>query len=71
MQLVTDQVHMLDPIKNKLIKRQDVIEKFGVPPEKVIDVQSLAGDSVDNIPGSWNWLKTAALVYEYGICSLF
>ncbi len=68
MQLVDDQVHMLDPIKNKLIKRQEVIEKFGVPPEKVIDVQSLAGDSVDNIPGAPGiGLKTGALlINEYG-----
>ena len=59
---------MLDPIKNKLIKRQEVIEKFGVPPEKVIDVQSLAGDSIDNIPGAPGiGLKTGALlVNEYG-----
>ncbi len=68
MQLVNDQVHMLDPIKNKLIKRQEVIEKFGVPPERVIDVQSLAGDSVDNIPGAPGiGLKTGALlINEYG-----
>ena len=68
MQLVGDKVHMLDPIKNKLIKRQEVIEKFGVPPEKVIDVQSLAGDSIDNIPGAPGiGLKTGALlVNEYG-----
>ncbi len=68
MQLVNNQVHMLDPIKNKLIKRQEVIEKFGVPPEKVIDVQSLAGDSVDNIPGAPGiGLKTGALlINEFG-----
>lgn len=68
MQLVGNEVHMLDPIKNKLIKRQEVIEKFGVPPEKVIDVQSLAGDSVDNIPGAPGiGLKTGALlINEYG-----
>ena len=68
MQLIGDKVHMLDPIKNKLIKRQEVIEKFGVPPEKVIDVQSLAGDSIDNIPGAPGiGLKTGALlVNEYG-----
>ena len=68
MQLVGDKVHMLDPIKNKLIKRQEVIEKFGVPPEKVIDVQSLAGDSIDNIPGAPGiGLKTGALlINEYG-----
>lgn len=51
MQLVNDQVSMFDPIKNKTIKRDDVIEKFGVPPEKVVDVQALSGDSVDNVPG--------------------
>ena len=43
---------MKDPIKNKIIKSNEVFEKFGVFPEKVIDVQSLAGDSIDNIPGA-------------------
>ena len=51
MQLVSDNVSMLDTMKGKVFKKEDVLEKFGVYPEKVIDVQSLAGDSVDNIPG--------------------
>lgn len=51
MQLVTTDVEMWDPIKNKIIQREQVIEKFGVPPEKIIDAQALAGDSSDNVPG--------------------
>ncbi len=68
MQLVRPGVIMLDGMKNKKIGREEVIEKFGVPPEKVIDVQSLAGDSVDNIPGVPGiGIKTAAeLIAEYG-----
>jgi DNA polymerase I len=55
-------------MKNRRIDRDEVIEKFGVPPEKVVDVQSLAGDSVDNVPGAPGiGLKTAALlINEYG-----
>ena len=52
MQLVGPQVVMLDGMKNKLIAEAEVEEKFGVTPDKVIDVQALAGDSVDNIPGA-------------------
>ncbi len=68
MQLVGDGVEMLDPMKNKRIDREGVIEKFGVPPERVVDVQSLAGDSVDNVPGAPGiGIKTAALlINEYG-----
>lgn len=68
MQLVGEGVRMLDPVKNIWIDRAQVIEKFGVPPEKVVDVQSLAGDSVDNVPGIPGiGLKTAAqLIVEYG-----
>jgi len=68
MQLVRDGVGMLDPMKDKSIGRAEVIEKFGVPPEKVIDVQALAGDSVDNVPGVPGiGVKTAAqLIEEYG-----
>lgn len=68
MQLVSDKVLMLDPMKNKLLGRDDVIEKFGVGPEGVVDVQSLAGDSVDNVPGAPGiGIKTAAqLINEYG-----
>jgi DNA polymerase-1 len=51
MQLVRPGVGMLDPIKQKPLGAAEVMEKFGVPPEKVIDVQALMGDSVDNVPG--------------------
>ena len=51
MQLVNDRVVMQDPIKQKPIGPAEVMEKFGVPPAKVIDVQALMGDSVDNVPG--------------------
>jgi len=51
MQLVSDQVSMLDTMKNKAIGIPQVIEKFGMGPERVIEIQALAGDSVDNIPG--------------------
>ena len=51
MQLVRDGVDMFDPIKNKPIGVAEVIEKFGVPPDKMIEVQSLIGDSIDNVPG--------------------
>ncbi|MEO0466811.1 MAG: DNA polymerase I [Pseudomonadota bacterium] len=68
MQLVDDKVRMLDTMKNKSIGIDEVIEKFGVPPEKVIDIQALAGDSVDNVPGAPGiGVKTAAtLITEYG-----
>ena len=68
MQLVGGGVEMLDPMKSKRIDREGVIEKFGVPPERVVDVQALAGDSVDNVPGAPGiGLKTAAqLIQEYG-----
>ena len=52
MQLVNDEVTMLDPMKNKEIGINQVIEKFGLPPEKVIQIQALTGDKVDNIPGA-------------------
>ena len=51
MQLVSDKVRLYDPMKNKVIGKKEVFEKFGVKPDQVIDVQSLAGDSSDNIPG--------------------
>jgi DNA polymerase-1 len=51
MQLVTPQVQMFDPMKNRVIGEKEVIEKFGVPPNKVIEAQALIGDSVDNVPG--------------------
>jgi len=68
MQLVGDGVEMLDPMKNKRIDREGVHEKFGVYPERVVDVQALAGDSVDNVPGAPGiGIKTAALlINEYG-----
>ena len=68
MQLVGDGVEMLDPMKNKRIDREGVEEKFGVGPERVVDVQALAGDSVDNVPGAPGiGIKTAALlINEYG-----
>ncbi|WP_425523411.1 DNA polymerase I [Rhodomicrobium vannielii] len=68
MQLVRPGVTMLDTMKNKVIGEAEVIEKFGVPPEKVVDVQALAGDSVDNVPGVPGiGIKTAAeLIREYG-----
>ncbi|AZB54142.1 DNA polymerase I [Cereibacter sphaeroides] len=68
MQLVGDGVEMLDPMKNKRIGRDEVFEKFGVYPERVVDVQALAGDSIDNVPGAPGiGIKTAALlIQEYG-----
>lgn len=51
MQLVSDCVYLYDGMKNREIHESDVIEKFGVPPNRVIDVQSLMGDSSDNVPG--------------------
>ena len=68
MQLVGNGISMYDTMKNKVIHREEVIEKFGVEPEKVIDVQSLAGDSVDNVPGAPGiGIKTAAmLINDYG-----
>ena len=68
MQLVQPGVRMLDPMKNKWVGEAEVMEKFGVPPEKVTDVQALAGDSTDNIPGVPGiGVKTAAqLIDEYG-----
>ncbi|WP_112874141.1 DNA polymerase I [Paracoccus endophyticus] len=68
MQLVGDGVEMLDPIKSKRITRDEVFEKFGVWPDRVVDVQALAGDSVDNVPGAPGiGIKTAAqLIAEFG-----
>ena len=51
MQLVSNKIRLFDPMKSKVIGEKEVIEKFGVKPTQVIDVQSLAGDSSDNIPG--------------------
>src|SRR5215813_9576568 len=68
MQLIGDTVVMYDTMKDRRIGRAEVIERFGVPPEKVIDVQSLIGDSTDNVPGVPGiGVKTAAqLIIEYG-----
>lgn len=68
MQLVGGGVEMLDAMKNRRIDREGVIERFGVPPEKVVDVQALAGDSIDNVPGAPGiGVKTAALlINEWG-----
>src|SRR6476469_6047957 len=68
MQLVNDCVIMYDTMKDKRIGVAEVIEKFGVPPDKVIEVQALIGDSSDNVPGVPGiGVKTAAqLIGEYG-----
>jgi DNA polymerase-1 len=68
MQLVTDKVTMYDTMKDRRIGIPEVIEKFGVPPAKVVEVQALAGDSTDNVPGVPGiGVKTAAqLIVEYG-----
>src|SRR5215204_398359 len=68
MQLVTDKVVMYDTMKDRRIGIPEVIEKFGVPPAKVVEVQALAGDSTDNVPGVPGiGVKTAAqLIVEYG-----
>ncbi len=68
MQLVDERIEMLDPMKDRVIGIDGVIEKFGVKPDKVVDVQALAGDSTDNVPGVPGiGIKTAAqLIDEYG-----
>ncbi len=68
MQLVTPNVHMYDSMKDKQIGIPEVIEKWGVPPEKMIDLQAMVGDSIDNVPGIPGiGPKTAAqLLDEFG-----
>ncbi len=68
MQLVSNHISMFDGIKNRTIGPEQVKEKFGVGPDKVVDVQALAGDSVDNVPGVPGiGIKTAAqLIDQYG-----
>ena len=68
MQLVRGDITMLDPMKQRRIGRAEVTERFGVPPEQVVDVQALAGDSTDNVPGVPGiGIKTAAeLILNYG-----
>ena len=67
MQLVSKDIRLYDPMKNKVLGEKEVFEKFGVKPDQVIDVQSLAGDSSDNIPGVPGiGIKTAAeLINKY------
>ena len=67
MQLYRKNIRIYDPMKNKFISNEDIIDKFGVIPEKVIDVQALAGDSSDNVPGVPGiGVKTAAeLINQY------
>ncbi len=68
MQLMKDGINLIDPMKNKRISREDVIEKFGVPPELVVEVQACMGDTSDNVPGFPGiGVKTAAqLILQYG-----
>ena len=68
MQLIRDGVSMLDPMKNRSIGPAEVLEKFGVTPDKVVDVQALCGDATDNVPGVPGiGVKTAAeLIGLYG-----
>jgi DNA polymerase-1 len=68
MQLIEPGVVMLDTMKDKRIGADEVLEKFGVTPDKVVDVQALAGDPVDNVPGIPGiGIKTAAqLINDYG-----
>ena len=68
MQLIRPNVEFYDPMKDKFFTPEDVKEKFGVYPDKVVDVQALSGDSIDNVPGvAGIGPKTAAqLVEEYG-----
>src|SRR5690606_20258745 len=67
-QLVRPAVTMLDPIKQKPIGAAEVMERFGVPPDKVIEVQALIGDPVDNVPGvpGIGPKGAATLIQEYG-----
>ncbi len=65
MQLIGEGVNMFDPVKHTMIGREEVLKKFLVQPEKVIDIQALAGDSTDNIPGAPGiGIKTAALLID-------
>ncbi len=68
MQLYKKNVRIYDPMKNKFITQEDIDKKFGVTPDKIIDVQALAGDSSDNVPGVPGiGVKTAAeLINQYG-----
>jgi len=68
MQLYNKNVRIYDPLKSKFINEEDIDKKFGVSPEKIVDVQALAGDSSDNVPGVPGiGIKTAAeLINQYG-----
>ena len=68
MQLITPKVSMYDPMKDKTFQIPEVVERFGVPPEKVTEVMGLCGDTSDNIPGVPGiGEKTAArLIQEFG-----
>ena len=68
MQLIDDRTDMLDTMKYRTITRDQVLEKFGVAPDRVVDVQALAGDATDNVPGVPGiGIKTAAqLIADYG-----
>ena len=68
MQLFKKDVRIFDPMKNKFITEEDIQNKFGVNSSKIIDVQALAGDSSDNVPGVPGiGVKTAAeLINKYG-----
>src|SRR3954452_23968267 len=68
MQLIRPGIGMLDPIKQKPIGPQEVMEKFGVTPDKMVEVQALIGDSTDNVPGvpGIGPKNAAQLINEYG-----
>ena len=68
MQLVSDNIRLYDPMKSKVLGEREVIEKFGVEPKKVVQIQALTGDKVDNIPGALGiGPKTALeLINKYG-----
>ena len=72
MQLVSENIRLYDPMKSKVLGEKEVVEKFGVKPNQVIDVQSLAGDSSDNIPGVPGiGIKTASeLINKYNTYSI-
>ena len=68
MQLVGPGVRMMDPMKNKFIGPDEVVDKFGVAPNRVVDVQALLGDSTDNVPGikGIGEAPAAQLINEFG-----
>lgn len=68
MQIVNERVCLLDTMKKKVTRREEVIERFGVPPEQVLEILGLAGDTSDNIPGvpGIGEKTAAALIQEFG-----